>query len=502
MLPLRWLGLLACLCMALALWALRPAEPLAELAAEPPLEAEIAKLIALLDDPRFEQREEAAKRLEEIGVPALPALREAARSPVAAISQRSRILIQTIEQRGDTALLLDPTLVEIDCDAQPLEQVLRGIGVPARVNFRIEDAELRAKKITFKTEGRVPFWVAFEKLAEHAGFRVAMPPAPGDKAAQEADPDEIPMPRRFRQRMQGAATEEQATTTLHLVPEPMVPAVSAQLGAVWVRMSPIPPKAGNTVVDERRYQLDVYTEPKLQWQAPLEMRLVAVRDDKSQEATLITLVSMGEDQPLPEERIIPLGRPYAQVQPAFQELMVRLRVAEEPGKLFPLFHAHLVGRVATKQAAITVDDVLKAKDTTTRNQAGDELRVVDCTVRDDGTVLLKVEIRGPSGEDGVAVQRAGNIQAQVQVWGGNMPQMRLGNIDVSENLVLFDSEGRRYQGISRSFSTQVGANGVVQTGTVRYQPPSSDSTPGKLLYHNGRPTPLQVEFKLRDVPIP
>jgi WD40 repeat protein len=86
---------LALLVVALGLLALSSrATP-----ADKPDDAKVRKLIAQLDDDSADKRDEATKRLEEIGEPALPLLREAAENATGVETRvRARSLIRTIEK--------------------------------------------------------------------------------------------------------------------------------------------------------------------------------------------------------------------------------------------------------------------------------------------------------------------------------------------------------------------------------------------------------------------
>jgi WD40 repeat protein len=67
--------------------------------AEPAQAAEIARLIRQLGDDQFDKREEACKRLEEIGEPALPPLRQALDSKDAEVRQRAERVLAAIAKR-------------------------------------------------------------------------------------------------------------------------------------------------------------------------------------------------------------------------------------------------------------------------------------------------------------------------------------------------------------------------------------------------------------------
>jgi hypothetical protein len=68
-------------------------------APKPRTEEVIRRLITELDDDVFAVRESAAKRLAEIGQPALPALRKAAQSATPETRERARAVLSEIEKR-------------------------------------------------------------------------------------------------------------------------------------------------------------------------------------------------------------------------------------------------------------------------------------------------------------------------------------------------------------------------------------------------------------------
>src|SRR6516164_8367992 len=84
------------------------------LAAAPAAEApradaeRIAQLVKQLGSDDFADREKAAKELEQIGTPALEALRAAARGADAEVRMRAGALIGTIEKKAAVEKILAP----------------------------------------------------------------------------------------------------------------------------------------------------------------------------------------------------------------------------------------------------------------------------------------------------------------------------------------------------------------------------------------------------------
>jgi HEAT repeat protein len=66
-------------------------------ALKPGLAEEIKTLIRQLGDDNFKTRENASQRLQELGRPAIPALREAARDPDAEVRQRATRIIEAVQ---------------------------------------------------------------------------------------------------------------------------------------------------------------------------------------------------------------------------------------------------------------------------------------------------------------------------------------------------------------------------------------------------------------------
>src|SRR5688572_21480694 len=89
--------------LVLALLASAPAfaqeQPPAPAADQVPSEADIQKLIVQLGSDDYDAREQAARRLRQIGKPALPHLKAALSSPDAEIVNRVRALVTRIEAR-------------------------------------------------------------------------------------------------------------------------------------------------------------------------------------------------------------------------------------------------------------------------------------------------------------------------------------------------------------------------------------------------------------------
>src|SRR4051794_24003756 len=85
-----------------------------------PEDGRIDRLISQLGSSRYADREEASKALDEIGAPALDALRKAAGAKDAEIRRRAEALVARIEKRVENAQLLAAHKVRLVYKDTPL----------------------------------------------------------------------------------------------------------------------------------------------------------------------------------------------------------------------------------------------------------------------------------------------------------------------------------------------------------------------------------------------
>ena len=176
-------------------WGYRPAAagpsgPSEDVASAPRDESDrIARLVRQLGSERFAEREQAAKELDEIGPPALTALREAAqKSTDPEVKRRAAELARKIEERQDREEILRPKRVHLAYTDTPLHEALGDFQKKCGYRLTLHDPngkldELKKRPITLDT-GDVTFWEALELFCKAAGLVEAGHPA----AAQPAQP--------------------------------------------------------------------------------------------------------------------------------------------------------------------------------------------------------------------------------------------------------------------------------------------------------------------------
>src|SRR5262249_12542871 len=96
-------------------------------AAEGPDSQRIAGLIARLGSGTFREREEAPRALEAVGAPALPALRQAARSSDPEVRRRAEELVRRITEPVESAKLVAPSRIRLNYQNTPVEQAVKDL---------------------------------------------------------------------------------------------------------------------------------------------------------------------------------------------------------------------------------------------------------------------------------------------------------------------------------------------------------------------------------------
>lgn len=136
---------------------------------------EIPQLIAQLGSEDFAEREVATRRLDALGSAALAELRAATGSENPEIAGRAKDLVGKIEYRAANERVLTPTVVELNLKDAPLDAVLAALSkqIGCEVVLGGSNAnELAGKKVSVAT-GRVPFWVAVQKVCDAGELQVA-----------------------------------------------------------------------------------------------------------------------------------------------------------------------------------------------------------------------------------------------------------------------------------------------------------------------------------------
>lgn len=148
----------------------------------------VPHLIAQLGSPDFHAREAATRDLEAVGPAALPALRAALASQDMEVASRAGELASRITRRADNDRTLAPTVVELAFEDKPLSEVLAALNKQTGYKLMAPDLDDPTVKVTVKTAGQVPFWVAVQQVCDAAGLEVAAATAAAELSAPAGQP--------------------------------------------------------------------------------------------------------------------------------------------------------------------------------------------------------------------------------------------------------------------------------------------------------------------------
>jgi hypothetical protein len=129
-----------------------------------------AELVRLLGSADRVEREEAARTLEELGAPALPALHDAEKTAPGEARSKVASLSRSIEGR----LLERPSLVAVDFDGQPLGEAIRTLA--ARSGYAIQldagnDTAMSLRRIVAHAPAPISFWQALDMIGQAGHVR-------------------------------------------------------------------------------------------------------------------------------------------------------------------------------------------------------------------------------------------------------------------------------------------------------------------------------------------
>ncbi len=226
-----------------------------------PMLTEAAALVEQLGSPDFAEREDATKRLEELGATAIEALRVGAKSMNAETALRAQELLRKAERRLAHEKTLAPTLVTLDAKEQPLKAVLADLSKQTKYELvlgGLKTEQLASKRVSVSTDGEVPFWKAVLQVCDAAEVEIASVSgflAPGAT------------PQAWSSRPEFIVLEARGSN-------PRRPA--AIRGAVLVEAVPFP--ANTTPSNQASALLQIWPEPRLAWAATITTKVATALD--------------------------------------------------------------------------------------------------------------------------------------------------------------------------------------------------------------------------------
>jgi hypothetical protein len=497
----------------------------------------VARLVALLGHDDFALREAAESELDALGSPALEQLRAACKSPNPEVARRADGLVGRIERRVANEVALAPTLVSLAADNATLDAVLDDLaeqsGYPVAIGGGFA-AAFGSKKVTLKT-GTVPFWTAVLAICDAADLRIAS--VSGYIAPGSGPPGERPNP--FDRRPPGeraapakklvARPDPNPATAIFMEPHgdrPKRPA--AVYGAVLVEAFEIPPAAA--AEDTASALLQVWPEPRLNWQATTGARVNRATDDAGQRLAVRPGVPAHAPQVVAGNNVVivrnvqggvVLVNPNAAVPPppaaAFtpnpRQAVANLRPGPKPSATLTEFSGVVMGTFRSRAeqlavgtfAADATDPQLRAS---ASGRAGVELRASAQAIGTNDH-LVRAEVNydparvDPSGANGHTPVLRGGFRA-----GQPDPRGRAPLRDAPTTVYgvqVTDAEGRAFAlaplFVQQHIERRTGRHWGV-TLTLRLTPTEKGQTAPKTVSFLGTSVrPVEVPFALKGVPL-
>src|SRR5205823_6578585 len=144
------------------------------------------RLVRQLGGRKYSEREAAARQLEALGEPALPALRRAISTAELEVRRRAESLIVRIEQRAEATRLLAGKRVRLLHKDRPLLQAVEDLAARTGFALRIDEeaAGLEERRLTLDT-GQTSPWDALRQFCLKTGLSELGPPSQRSDAFAE-----------------------------------------------------------------------------------------------------------------------------------------------------------------------------------------------------------------------------------------------------------------------------------------------------------------------------
>jgi hypothetical protein len=511
--------------LRIPLIALTVVFPLVFAAAASPDPQAIAEYIRKLGHERYAERQAAWKALEEIGRPALDALKQAAgRDEDPEIQRRARELVHLIERRLEREEVLRPTLIGLDLAEIAVPDALAQLSKQSgyRIEFVGDRAELAKRKVTLKT-GEVPFWEAFDQLCLKADLTHVSPDqAKGVVGMPAAAPGGLP----------GARGIGAQDTPWPLPPHTLVviagrpPRYPTQYaGALRLRLlprsaapvseiAPVPPGQAAVI-------LEIYPEPKLGGYDLLDVQVVKALDNKNQPLSHVhvpapapivheqrQVIVQNGNQLVVQQVVVPRGPrgiETAALDRGPRQVPIFLKLPEEPGDLLSRFEATVAAQVRSPlQPLIQIEDLHASLGKVVHGPGGTWLQLqLFQTLGNPATdVLIQLQLHSPH-IDMLAINA--NLPAQLlpNQQGPPLNALRAGTASATGGgILLFDAEGTPFRTVSvQTTQMTVGPNGTTCHCRLTFRAPRAGMKPARLVYASSRVVPIELPVAFSNIPL-
>jgi hypothetical protein len=454
--------------------------------------ATINLLIAQLGSGDYDDRRKAGDALEDIGEPALGALREAVNSADERLGQRAEVLVGKIEERADAEILKKSRRVHLHFKDAPLREAFEAFRKESGYDLalNVPNDKLRGRTVTLDTDA--VFWEAFDAFCEKAGLREA-----GVSELTALHPS-------YSYSSAGASIAVERITLNEGKPEDG-PTDDASV----VRIRALKPPHPAVSADGNSATLLLSLEPRLQWLSIDEVKVAKAVDDQGQELGA-TDTDVTPSNPTQKPPTLAAADGEFMGGGVYRRIVIHLGQGAKPARSLTELRGTIRAVILGKMSVVlSVPKVLKVADKTFKGGGDGLLRVISASKNDAGKITVRLELRSPSrfvppcGE-GVPREAAAGIAAEPD---GRFMGPGLGHaLTNSDGIGLMDDKGN---------NILVSPGGVIMTaGATLPGPPlnrfvqvlcfqaEKGQEPSKLVYCGREVLTVEIPFSLKDVPLP
>lgn len=515
----------------------------------------VAELIKQLGSSKFAERERAAKELEAIGEPALPALRDVARNAEAGKSQdlevtrRAAEIQRRLEEKIATAQILAPKRVRLKLKDVSVLDAIKELENQSKYPIMVQgDSKLLAsKKITLDT-GDTTFWEAFDQLCQKAGLvdgnpylpAIVPPPPPPIRVRPPIRIKPRPLPVLpvipAKPAPKGPVLiEARAAANAFVAVEDVI-----EIKAQPAQAKPIQAQAVQVQIQRDRNPGYYLQEPRpsnhiqvrlgkpkpvpTSYSGAVRIRAFAKKEAARKDEITILLDVWAEPRlqnfaltssPRVDKAVddqgqalsLNIDRPNGADAPQViyaqgnRQAVLRFKLGDKKANLVKELTGSLTAQaLMPTETLVAVPDVLKAGGKTVKGKGGATMQVVSAQKQKDGTFSIRARMEnlpGPNafgGVNGVVIQ-------QIQIQGGG--NIIIGGMPQQQSVpTLVDKDGKSFQLVQIPSSRMQITNGVMsQELTMLFRPNPGQTDPERLLLTGQRTVTFQVPFAFRNIDI-
>jgi hypothetical protein len=378
---------------------------------EAPSKENLDKLIDQLGSGNFAEREKASKELAAIGVPALEALRKAAKSEDAEVRKRIEEILPKIERQAESIRVLAAKRVNLVYKDTPLTEAVADFEKKSGYHIQLHDPDgkLQERKITLDT-GETTFWHALGLFCDKAELTEAsmedllrVPPPPG--GAPGGPPGGM-RPGAFVRGMPGMPGMLGRYGQLFLKDGKAKLLPTDDRSAVRTRALGKSDLLGNVPQGEILLSLEVSLEPKLQWQSFQAIHIDTAVDDQDQKLSQVIpqvegVAGGGAGNPaIAVQGVVSGGVRFQQMQMQMiarqrmmwgglsQQVPVQLKKGAKEAKTLKELKGVLTVQLLTEaRPIITTSKLDKAAGKSFKGDEGGEIKIVNVKAEENQTTI-------------------------------------------------------------------------------------------------------------------